>query len=473
VATTRLILLHANKGKTIAQTITDSTDYIENPDKTRNGELVTGYACDPRTADAEFHLAKQEYYHITGRSKPTFGKDVLAYHIRQAFPHGEVTAEEANRIGHELAMRFTKGNHAFIVATHIDKSHYHSHIIFNSTTLDSTRKFRNFWGSTMAIRHIGDTICIENGLSVIENPKPSKGKNYHKWLGENRVPSFQEKLRNAIDDALAKQPSDFEEFLRLMKESGYKIGKGKHITFLAPGQKRPTRCDTLKGDYTEAKIRERIAEKRFVNPKSQSIFSNSSEPQKLSLLIDVQNSIKAKSSPGYERWAKIFNLKQAAKTLILLQENNLTEYPMLQEKAKQAVTKHINISGGIKAIEERMKEISELQKQIGNYGKTKDVYTAYRNAGYSKKYRAEHESEILIHQAAKKSFDDSGLKKIPSVKALKQEYATLLADKKKLYSEYHAAKKEMKDLLIAKSNVDRLLGYRDAEQETKKKNPEH
>jgi len=166
-------------------------------------------------------------------------------------------------------------------------------------------------------------------------------------------------------------------------------------------------------------------------------------------------------------------LKQAAKTLILLQENNLTEYPQLEEKAKQAAAKHTDVSGRIKTIEQRMDEIAALQKQIGNYGKTRDVYTAYRKGGYSKKYRAEHESEILIHQAAKKAFDDLGLKKIPSVKALKQEYASLLADKKKLYSEYHSAKKEMADFLTAKANVDRLLGYRDTEQEKETRNPEH
>ena len=473
MATTRLMSLHINKGKTIAQTITDRTDYAGNPDKTRNGELVTGYGCDPRTADSEFYLAKQEYYHITGRSKPPFGKDVLAYHIRQAFPHGEVTAEEANRIGQELAMRFTKGNHAFIVATHIDKKHYHNHIIFNSTALDNTRKFRDFLGSAWAIRRISDIICVENGLSIVENPKPSKGKNYHKWLGDNRVPSFSEKLRTAIDAALEKQPSDFDDFLRLMKEADYQIGGGKHITFLAPGQKRPTRCDTLKGDYTEAAIRERIEGKRVVAPKPKQPIPVPPAPPKLGLLIDVQNSIKAKNSPGYERWAKVFNLKQAAKTLILLQENNLTEYPQLEEKAKQAAAKHTDVSGRIKTIEQRMDEIAALQKQIGNYGKTRDIYTAYRKGGYSKKYRAEHESEILIHQAAKKAFDDLGLKKIPSVKALKQEYASLLADKKKLYSEYHAAKKEMADFLTAKANVDRLLVYRDTEQEKETRNPEH
>jgi len=327
-------------------------------------------------------------------------------------------------------------------------------------------------GSAKVIRRISDIICIENGLSIVENPKPSKGRNYHKWLGADRVPSYREKLRITIDDTLSKQPSDFNDFLRLMKESDYKIGGGKHITFLAPGQKRPTRCDSLKGDYTETAIRERIEGKRVVTPRPGHNFAVSA-PKKLGLLIDVQNSIKAKDSPGYERWAKLFNLKQAAKTLILLQENDLTEYPQLEEKAKEAASRHTTVSGSIKAIEQRMSEITALQKQIGNYGKTRDVYTAYRKAGYSKKFRTEHESDLLIHQEAKKCFDNSGLTKIPSIKTLKQEYATLSAEKKKLYSEYHAAKKEMTDFLTAKANVDRLLGYRETEQEQETRNTEH
>lgn len=275
-------------------------------------------------------------------------------------------------------------------------------------------------------------------------------------------------MKTTIDDVLAKQPSDFNEFLRLMKELDYKVGGGKNITFLAPGQKKPTRCNTLKGDYTLDAIRERIEGKRIIAP-----ISKTPAPKNLGLLIDVQNSIKAKGSLGYERWAKIFNLKQAAKTLILLQENNLTEYPQLEEKAKQAAAKQTDISSRIKVVEQRMDEISVLQKQIGNYGKTRDVYVAYRKAGYSKKYRAAHESDIRIHQAAKKTFDELGLKKIPSVKALKQEFAALLAEKKKMYSEYHTVKKEMKDFITAKSNIDRLLGYRDSTPEQEKRKPEH
>ena len=153
-----------NKGKTIAQCLADRTDYAQNPEKTAKGELVTGYECDPMTADEEFLLSKRQYEHITGRIQK---HDVIAYQIRQSFKPGEVTAEEANKIGYETAMRWTKGRYAFIVATHTDREHIHNHIIYNSTSLDSTRKFRDFYFSAIALRRLSDMICMEHKLSVI------------------------------------------------------------------------------------------------------------------------------------------------------------------------------------------------------------------------------------------------------------------------------------------------------------------
>lgn len=411
--------------------------------------------CDPATADAEFLLAKRQYYYITGREQKR-DKNILLYQIRQAFKPGEISPEEANRIGYELAMRFTKGCHAFIVTTHEDKDHIHSHIYFNSMTLDCTRKFEDFLHSGRAVRRLSDTICIENGLSIIENPKPSKG-NYGTWLGDKKAVSFQEKLRQAIDSALEQKPSDFEAFLSLMETAGYAVKRGKHVKFTGPGQKRGTRCDTLKGDYTEQAIRERIENTRTV------VFGNGSafEPTtaNVNLLIDIQAKIQSGKGPGYERWAKIFNLKQAAQTLIFLQENGLTEYAQLEKKAVEATTAFNDISAKIKQTETRMKEISELQKHISNYSRTREVYVQYRKASYSKKFLAEHEREIILHQAAKKAFDTLGLKKLPSINTLKQEYATLLAEKKKLYQGYRQTRENMKNLLTAKENTDRLLRY--------------
>ena len=219
MATTRIIPMHRNKGKTIAQCLRARTDYVKNPEKTNGGELISSFACDPRTVDAEFLLSKKEYQARTGRAQK---RDVVAYQVRQSFRPGEVSPEEANRIGYEFASRFLKGNHAFIVATHVDKAHLHNHIVWNSTDLDCTRKFRNFWGSTKAVQRLSDTLCVEHGLSIIEQPN-GKGMHYGKWLGNQKRPSYREQLREAIDQALAQKAKDFDALLQLLRESGYEV----------------------------------------------------------------------------------------------------------------------------------------------------------------------------------------------------------------------------------------------------------
>ena len=206
MATTRIMPLHTGKDRTESQAVSDIIDYVSNPQKTDNGRLVTGFACDSRVADAEFLLSKREYISTTGRVRGA--DDVLAYHVRQSFVPGEITPEEANRLGVEFAKRFTKGNHAFVVCTHIDKSHIHNHIIWNAVNVNCDRKFRNFWGSTRAVRRLNDTICVENGYSIVEDPKPH-GKSYNKWLGDRAKPSHREQLRVMIDQALEQKPADF------------------------------------------------------------------------------------------------------------------------------------------------------------------------------------------------------------------------------------------------------------------------
>jgi len=339
VATSRLLKIHVNKGKTIAQTITDRTDYAENPLKTRHGELVTGYQCDPRTVDTEFLMAKKEYFRITGRSQK---RDVLAYHLRQSFKPGEITPEEANRLGHEFALRFTKGRHAFIVATHIDKAHIHNHIVFNSTNLDCDKKFVDYWFSALAAQRINDFICIENGYSVIDEPKLPKG-HYGTWLGGKKEPSSRDLLKQIIDKALEQSPATFEDFIKLMEAEKCEY-KSSRRSFRLPGKKGFLRLKGLGGEYTEDAIIERIAGQRSA-PKRKKPTADAPAPQqtptarperRFSLLIDVQNSIKAQNSPGYERWSKVFNLKQAAKTLLFLQDNGLDDMEKLAEAAQKA-----------------------------------------------------------------------------------------------------------------------------------------
>ena len=454
MATTRIMPLHIGKGRTESQAISDIIDYVENPQKTDNGKLITGYGCDSRTADAEFLLAKRQYIAATGRVRGA--DDVIAYHVRQSFKPGEITPEEANRLGVEFAKRFTKGNHAFVVCTHIDKAHVHNHIIWSAVNVDCDRKFRNFWGSTRAVRRLSDTICIENGLSIVEDPRPH-GKSYNKWLGDQAKPSHREQLRMMIDEALDQKPSDFDALLKLLSEMGCEVSRrGKAIRLKAPGWKNVARMDDKLGDgYSEAEIRAVLAGEKQHTPRKKPAVQP--EPPKVNLLVDIQAKLQAGKGAGYARWAKVFNLKQMAQTVNFLTEHNLLDYAELAEKAVAATAHHNELSAQIKAAEKRMAEIAVLRTHIVNYAKTRETYVAYRKAGYSRKFREEHEEEILLHQAAKSAFDEMNVKKLPKVKELQAEYAKLLEEKKKTYAEYRRSREEMRELLTAKANVDRLL----------------
>ena len=445
MATTRIIPLHIGKGRIESTAINQIIDYVANPQKTGNGKFITGYECDTRTVDAEFLLMKRQYIAVTGRVR---GKDdVIAYQVRQSFLPDEVTPEDANRIGVEFAKRFTKGNNAFIVCTHIDKAHIHNHIIWSAVNLNCDKKFRNFWGSTKAVRKLSDTICIENGLSIVENPKPH-GKSYNKWLGDKKKISHKELLRIAIDNALNKKPSNFDELLKLLEQSGYEINyRGKSITLKASDWKKSVRLNST--GYT-------IDDLIYIISKVETKANK--QPIKVNLLVDIQAKLQAGKGIGYERWAKVFNLKQMAQTINYLSENGLLEYTQLEEKSKNIKENYNVLSQKIKDIEKRMSEIKILKTNIINYSKTRDVYIAYRKSGYSKKFLAENESDILLHRAAKKTFDEMGLKKLPTIKNLQSEYSTLIEEKKKLYSEYRQARDEMRQILTAKANIDRLIG---------------
>ena len=452
MATTRLIPMHQNKGKTVSQCLADRTEYAKNPDKTANGEFISAYECDPATADAELLAAKRIYADRTGRSQQN---DVIAYQVRQSFRPGEVTPEEANKIGYEFAMRWTKGKHAFIVATHVDKAHIHNHIIYNSTTLDCTKKFRNFLGSSKAVRRLSDAICMEHKLSVILNPKPSRG-HYGKWLGEQKQPTFSDRLRQAIDSVLKQKPKDFEHFLTLMQSADYEVKRGAHISFKGAGQQRFIRLRSLGEGYSESEIREVVAGKKLHLPNK----TAASKPNKqVNLLVDIQAKLQAGKGIGYERWAKTFNLKQMARTLNYLSENNLLSYEALSEKATEASARFHALSAQIKAAEKRMAEIAALRTHIINYSKTRDVYVAYRKAGYSKKFYEEHTAELLLHKAAKQAFDELGVKELPTVKSLNVEYAELFSAKKKAFTEYTNARVEMREVMTVKANVERSLEW--------------
>ena len=447
---------HANEGESIAEAIRDCLDYGKNPEKTEDGKYISSYECDPATVAAEFLLAKASYKAMTGREQKK-GSDVLCYQIRQSFYPGEITPEEANRISYELAMRWTKGRHAFIVTTHTDKQHIHSHIYYNSTTLDCTRKFRNFWGSSFALRRLSDRLCLENGLSIVENPKPrSKGKfrNYGEWqAGQKKPLTYQDRLRAAIDTALAKKPADFPAFLSLMEQAGYEVKQRRGaISFRAPGQERFTRLrsDTLGEGYSEADIRAALSGSR----------QRPGQPrQKISLAIDIQSRLQGKG-PGYERWAKVFNLKQMAAALAYLQDNGLTDYEQLEQKATAATEHFHKLSDQIKSTEAALHTNMELKAATVQYAKTRPVFEKYKASKYSKKFLAEHEADIELYRAACADFKAIlGGAKLPKMDTLKEEGRKLSEQKKKLYAEYRKTKADMQEVTTIKANIDYLLGY--------------
>ena len=455
--------MHRNRGKTLAQCLHDRTAYAMNPEKTQERELISAYECDPQTVESEFLLSKREYGILTGRQHKN---DVIAYQIRQSFKPGEVTPEEANRIGYEFAMRFLKSGHAFIVCTHTDKAHIHNHIIWDSVSLDHKRKFRDFFRSGRAVRRLSDQICAEHQLSVIQHPA-GKGKPYNVWLGQAPKLSHRELLRRAIDDALAKNPASFEELLSLLTASGCEIKPRKNPSIRIGAEHRFARFDTLGRGYSTEELRAIIAGTKKAPQRKR---PRSREQKQINLLVDIQERMRQGKGPGYEHWAKSFNLKQMAQTVLYLQEHGLLHYPDLAKQARGSSARFRELSEEIKAAEKRMAEISVLRTHIVNYAKTREVYVGYRKAGYSKKYLTEHEADILLHKAAKNYFDEAGIQKLPSVKALNAEYAELLAKKKAAYTEYRKAREEMKELLVVKANVDRILGI-EKDEEMEKDEP--
>jgi flagellar motility protein MotE (MotC chaperone) len=322
-------------------------------------------------------------------------------------------------------------------------------VIFNSTTLDCKGKFKNFWGTTFAIRKLSDLLCAEHGLSVIENPQRSPGRNYHKWLGEDKPLSQREILRNKIDEILPNCKT-FEDFLAALRATGYIVNDTrKYITVKLDGAKKAIRLKSLGEKYTEEAIKERLG-------LTKSVGSSGGEITKISLLIDIQNRIR--ESKGYAHWAKIFNLKEAAKTLIFLQENGIGTLEELTEKAASASGEFSALNGKIKDADKRLKDTNTMQKYISQYGKTRDVYAEYKASGWSRKFYAEHTADILLHRAAKKFFDNQNLEKLPKMAELKQTFAEVLAEKKSLYSDYRPLKERSHALQVALYNVKRILG---------------
>ena len=424
---------------------------------------MSSYLCDPATAHAEFMVVKNQYEGETDRKAE---RGALCYQIRQAFPQGEVTVEEANRIGYETAMRWTKGKYQFFVCTHIDKGHIHNHIYYNSTAYDRSRKFRNFIGSTFALRRLSDRVCLEHNLSVIANPKfHSKGRflHYGQWLGGDQKLSYKEQIRLAIDTALTERPADLPDFLRRMEQAGIEVkrGRGGVISFLAPGQDKYTRlrASVLGPGFDPDDIRAMIAGER---PIPEIPKDGPAPPRRVNLIIDIQERMAQGKGPAYARWAKVYNLKQMAAALQYLQEHKLTNYEELAASTEAAVDRFHALAGELRETEAALSHTVQLMGATVDFAKTRPVFDGYKAARYSRKYLAQHEAELAAYRAAKAAMNDLlGGAKLPKMDTLKKERRELSEKKKALYAEYRKAQADMRQAVAVKANIDYLLGHTD------------
>lgn len=434
------------KIKPIRGTVNKAIAYIIDPKKTDDELLVSSFGCAAsESAAKEFewtrNLATQQ-----GAQIPK----VIARHLIQSFDLGEASPEIAHEIGKQFADEWLKGKYEYVIATHIDKGHCHNHIIFNAVNFVDYHSYRSNKRTYRELRLLSDEICKEHGLSVIP-PSQNKGMDYKEYTEAKKGTSWKQKLKQTID-RLVITAKDYDEFLKLMQEAGYEIKTGKYVSFRAAGQERFTRAKTIGENYTEDRIKERIAGR---NPRKRRIQT---ERKGISLIIDIQNSIKAQESKGYEHWAKINNLKEAAKTLNYLTENNLLQYADLEAKTEDIHSSYDRTGKELKDVEGRLREIQPLIKNIGNYQRLKPVYEAYQKAKDKTAFQAKHEAELVIFEAAKSTLlAVQGDGKLPSMKALQAEQERLTEEQQRLYDERAKLKKEAKQIDTIKANVDSYL----------------
>ena len=429
------------KIKPVKSTLKKALDYIQNPDKTDGKMLVSSFGCSPETADIEFEFTIAQALDRGNN---------LAHHLIQSFEPGEVDYQKAHEIGKQLADAVTKGQYEYVLTTHIDKGHVHNHIIFCAVNFVDYHKYNSNKRSYYGIRNMSDRLCRENGLSVVAPQKGGKGKSYAEYLAEKTGTSWKGKLKIAVD-ALIPQVSSFEELLSRLQGLGYEIKPGKYVSCRAPGQERFTRLKTLGADYTEEAIRERIEGRRTRTAKAPKAERG------VSLLIDIENSIKAAQSRGYEQWAKIHNLKQAAKTLNFLTEHQISRYEDLTAKITEIQTGSDKAGDALKEVEKRLADMAVLIKNVSTFQKTKPAYDTYRKARNKERYRAAHEWTVILHEAAAKSLKAAGISKLPNLAALQAEYEKLQEQKEALRADYGKLKKQVREYDVIKQNIDSIL----------------
>ena len=448
MAATRIMSIHINKGKTARQCIGERLDYIMNPQKTDGGILVSTYACSPETAADEFMLFRQEYQQNTGRTQDN---EVIGYHVRQAFKPEEITPEEANEIGKELASRMTDDQFAYVVATHIDKHHIHNHIIICSTDLKGQHKYRDVKQSAKDLAQISDSLCREHSLSVIQNPQ-DKTVTYDKWQGNQRRYTHRDELRMIIDTALQMQPDGFDALMQLLEDVGCRIKSGAQISIKPPEGERYIRLDTLGPEYDEASLRRTLAHDHVHIPKvPRGDFTES----QIKRLIDIEAKLRAGKGKGYQVWAERNNIDAKAQMVIFLKEHHIGSLEELNEQIQELTDQRDSLKASIREKQNRMKEINRQRQAIRDYSRTKEVYTQYRESGWSVKFYQEHRQEIEDHKNAQAVYSSHD-GKMPTLKELMAEYDSLKEQKENNQSALDELKPKLTDLKHIRYNYEIL-----------------
>ena len=419
--------------------------YILNPEKTDEKLLVSSYGCASETAAREFEWTRK-----IAEQKGMNPVRIIARHVIQSFEIGEVTPELAHEIGKQFADEILGGKYEYVLTTHIDKDHVHNHLIFNAVDFVDYHAYKSYKRIYYDMREVSDRLCKENGLSVIP-PSQNKGMGYKEYTEAKRGTSWKQKLKQTID-RLVITAKDYDDFLRLMQEAGYEIKTGKYISFRAEGQERFTRAKTIGDNYTEDRIKERIQGRNARRRQRQAT------PKGISLIGDIQERIRLIDSKGYEHKAKLTILKEAARTLNYLTENNLLQYADLEKKVEDVHGSYDRTGKELKVVEARLREVQPLIKNISNYQRLKPVYDAFQKAKDKPGFKAKHEAELVIFEAARSTLlAMQGDEKLPSLKALKAEQAQLFEEQERLYAERNRLKKEVKQIETVKSNVDTFL----------------
>ena len=419
--------------------------YILNPEKTDEKLLVSSYGCASETAAREFEWTRK-----IAEQKGMNPVRIIARHVIQSFEIGEVTPELAHEIGKQFADEILGGKYEYVLTTHIDKDHVHNHLIFNAVDFVNYHAYKSYKRIYYNMREVSDRLCKENGLSVIP-PSQNKGMGYKEYTEAKRGTSWKQKLKQTID-RLVITAKDYDDFLRLMQEAGYEIKTGKYISFRAKGQERFTRSKTIGENYTEERIKERIAGRTPRRSQRQTT------PKGISLIGDIQERIRLIDSKGYEYKAKLTILKEAARTLNYLTENNLLQYADLEKKVEDVHSSYDRIGKELKGVEARLREVQPLIKKISNYQRLKPVYDAFQKAKDKPGFKAKHEAELVIFEAARSTLlAMQGDEKLPSLKTLQAEQAQLFEEQERLYAERNRFKKEAKQIETIKSNVDTFL----------------